>query len=280
MIPPKRFCSAVSALLAVCLVGFPAPSYAQDEKPAVKSSKKVDNPQELARKARAVYYNLRTEGLVRYQCTLTFDWNAMLDALKVHDADSVARIEKFKKIRFTFDLGPTGSVQITHTDLEAATEDEARRFNQAYAGIDQMVKGFFGTWSEYMLWNMFDGFGAASEVMDEGDRYRYSERTADGEVLILFDKDYVIQSTRISSPQLTGSVQPQFTPTPQGLVLKSYSGDYKGPLVPTGGRLSVALEYQPVNALQLPSLVTATAESSSQSYAVRLTFSDCKAEKR
>lgn len=278
--PHRRLRFAVCALMEVCLFAFPLSSYAQDKKPAAQSSKRVDNPQELARKARAEYYNLRSEGFEHYQCSLIFDWDAMLAALKVQDPDTAARIKRFKEIHFTFSLGSTGAVQTSHDEIEITSEDEARRFNQVCSGMDQMVKGFFQTWSGFMLWNVFDGVGQNDQITDEGDAYRLTEVNGDASAYYVFGKDYVIRDIGYDSPQMTGSVQPQFTPSAKGLVLSAFSGDYKGPLVPVGARVSVKFDYQTISDLQLPRSMQVKVQAGDQSYTLRLEFSNCTAKKR
>jgi len=239
---------------------------------------KIANAQEFARNGRKLYYNLRSEGLVRYQCNLYPDWDLFFSKLNLPGTEADARREQFKKIKFQFTLGSANEVQLTHSDIDVASEVEQRRMYQFYSGMDKMVHGFFQTWSEFMLHNFLDAAGSNDVVLDDGDTYRIEGDTNGSHAVLIFGKDYVMREMRAITPEFSGTVRPTFSPSAKGLILTSFSAAYK-PSTATESKLNATISYTPVNGLQLPKQVLFDVETGEKKIAVSFSFDNCTAEK-
>jgi hypothetical protein len=186
--------------------------------------------EKLMREARLAYYNLHARGLKEFSCQVLPDWDATYKSLR---GDAVGRdqlLPILKKVRFRVLVGATGAASVSHqSDVAPPSAAVAARVEQSTGGIDQVVSGFFQTWSLFTFGTFFAEASGTLQVEEAGDKYRLTEKDASTDALVVMNKDLTIEHATVESPRVTGSMDPIFTATTEGLFQ-----------LPEGRRLPVA----------------------------------------
>lgn len=276
--------NAIAAAVVCCLFGLTLPvCVAADKKPA--DAKQVD-PKDAARKevvrqARAAYYNLRDQGFVQFQVKIVPDWGPVLDPLrKTAQPGQIERAtQMLGGLHFSMSLDGANKVQVTHSaDAPAPNPEAAKGFNQIFEGMEQAIKGFFDTWSPFMLTSMFPQVDGKYQVEELGDKYRVTYKEDDVDIVLTMNKDFVLSEARITSPQFDSAIWPEFTKTPKGFVLSGYKADYHSATDIT--KLAIKIKNLEVNDLQLPGKLSIDAFYNGNPYVMELAFADYKVEKK
>ena len=117
---------------------------------SVSAASAVDD-KEVIKQARGAYYGLASHHFVSFNCNVMPNWEALLqEQRKANPANVDRAIKKLSGIRFTVSLQTSGSAVITHTSVAATNDKEAADLKQVYDGMQQMVTGFFDTWTVFM----------------------------------------------------------------------------------------------------------------------------------
>jgi hypothetical protein len=237
---------------------------------------------DVIKEARTSYYSLQTQGLAGFQCNLTPNWDALLEDTKKTDPKAADRaISMLRQLQFTVSLGTTGSAKVTHTTIAATDDKMAEGLNQIYSGMEQMVSGFFDTWSPFMISSPFPEAGSNYELADEGDLWNLSYKDgASTGVVTTMTKSLVIRELKVNTPQFSSSIRPQFTNSAQGLLLTGYQADYLGQSPSETTHLQVGIAYQTVNGFQIPQKMDLGGSYGGSPFQVEVTFSGCQASKR
>jgi len=239
------------------------------------------NQKAIVRQARQAYYNLRNEGLLEFQCTLTPDWEALLaDQRKADPATADAGVRKLQQLHFSISLGPDGSVKITHNDIPSENQEMAKGLAQIFSGMEQMTTGFFQTWSPFMLNAPFPEVDSVYQLEEVGLQHRLSYKEGTADVVTTMGKDFAISSLNVTTPEFDSTIQPQFTKTPKGLLLSGYEANYQGQSAAEATQLKVHIEYQEVSGLQLVEKLDLRGTYGGSPFQVQVTFSGCQATKR
>jgi hypothetical protein len=216
-----------------------------------QSTPVADNNKVLA-DARDAYYSLRTAGLDEFRATVKPNWELVLkDQIKSDPVGAQAGLKLLNGIHFSMLLDDAGKITVTHkSDTEPSTEQQRKGFDEIYSGMDQTLKGFFTTWSVFMLNSPFPTDGEY-KLEDLGTQYRISYKDGTADAVALMGKNLIITDIKESSAEFNSSVRPQFVHTPKGLVLTGYDADYKPTSGPGVVKLALKIEHHPVNGLQL-----------------------------
>jgi hypothetical protein len=231
---------------------------------------------EIIAKADASYYNLRGHSLLRFHCTLVPNFEQLVrEQMKSSSKEQTERIQLLNQLRFEVLYGKTGIAQVSHNIVDVDTEQELKVLKQVSGGIDQIIEGFFNTWSMFMEKGPLSPT-EFDKVEDLGTEYRVSKAnpgTTKSEVLM--DKSVLITRVSADAPEFTGWVEPQFEKTPDGLVLSSYKSEYadKGN---SPARLSVGIVNQEVSGFRIPRKLNISVSATN----IQLEFTDCIIEKR
>jgi hypothetical protein len=233
---------------------------------------------EVVKQARGAYYSLHSRGLVEFQCNLTPNWEALLqDTRKTDPARADQAITTLKQLQFTVSLGRTGSAKVTHTTVTAANDQLAQGFNQIYGGMEQMVSGFFDTWTPFMITHPFPEADSDYELADQGEQWALSYKEGTADVVTTMAKNFAIRELKVSTPEFNSVLQPQFTPSAQGFLLTGYVADYHGKSPSDTTQLKVGIAYQEVNGLQLPKKLDLSGSYGGSRFQIEVTFSGCQA---
>jgi hypothetical protein len=238
------------------------------------------NDQDTIDLARKAYYSLKKEGLVEFRCNVQPDWEAMLAGANADDATKTEVLPILKKTRFGVLVGPDGASSISHqSDAAPPNEEVAARIRSMTEGMDQILTGFFQTWSGFTINSIFPDTDTKFQLEDQGDKYRLTYGDGSSGVLISMSHDFAIEELKVTTAQFVATIQPQFVHEENGFLLTGYNASYK----PASGdplQLSVSIDNSDVEKLRLPRTVKATVPTPGGPLEIVLTFSDYQIKKR
>jgi len=210
----------------------------------------------LMREARQSYYNLPSRGLKEFSCQVQPAWDVMYNS-KRQKVDGVERdqfLPVLKKVRFRVLVGARGAASVSHqSDVAAPSQAVAARVRESSRGIEQLVRGFFQTWSSFAFGSLFPEDSGGLQIEQVGEKFRLTHKGASTDVLIVMNKDLTIEHANVESSKASASMDPIFMATKEGLLLTNYDGKVSmlDRVWDTSGKIS----YQTVGGYQLPQVV-------------------------
>ncbi len=262
----------VTALICCCAAGVALPRISG----AQSSDKK-----ETLRQARRSYYQLKDEGLLEFQCSMAPNWDALVaEQRKTNPAGADEAVRKLKQLQFGVSMGPDGSVKVTHNDVPAQSDAEAKAHSQIFAGMDQMITGFYQTWSPFMLGPPFPEVDSEYQLEDLGAQYRLSYKEGTADVVTSMGKDFAISELKVTTAEFTSSIRPQFTRTAKGFLINAYQADYVSQSAAEETHLRVRMSYQELNGLQLIQKLNLEGTYGGSPYQMEVAFTGCQAKRR
>jgi hypothetical protein len=236
---------------------------------------------ELIKQARAAQYNLTTRGFSGAQCNIAPNWELVLQEQRKSDPSTFdAAIRILNQIQFGVSVSSTGVAKTTHNSVSATNSQVSQGLDQIYSGMEQMISGFFQTWSTFVVSYPFPEVESNYELKEEASEYRLSYKEGTADVVTTMTKDLTINEAKVTTPQFTSSIRPQFTRGAQGLLLTSYHADYEEGSVGSTVRLDVHLTYQEVNGMQFPHVLDLSGSYGNVPFQMEVTLGGCQMSKR
>jgi hypothetical protein len=259
-------------MLAACAVMLLAPS-AYCFQPTAKL--------EVLKKARASYYSLKSEGMSGFRCDMTPNWASLLEEQHKTDPAAIdAAIARLKQLHFSVDVAADGAAKVTHNEITADNEQMAQGLGQIYSGMEQMTTGFFQTWTVFVVTPPLPELTTAFEMENQPQQYSLSYKDGATDVVTVMGRDFAVSSVKVNSKDFESVIKPQFSKTAKGYLMTAYNADYEG----TGGKdkteLKVAIDYQPVEGLQVPQKLGLKGSYNGSPFQVEVTFSGCTATRQ
>lgn len=247
----------------------------------LSAAQAVANKQSVLSQARQSYYNLRAEGLASFQCSLTPNWELLLQDQRKQNPDGAdAAIKVLSQLRFTASLAADDTVKLTHNDLPGQSQQMMDALKQIYGGMEQMASGFFDTWKLFMVNSPFPTVGSEYQLEAAGAQYRLSYRDNLADVVTTMGRDFAISNLKVTTAEFDSAIQPRFNSTPKGFVLSSYEASYQSQKPDEATLLKVLLAYQDVSGMQMLQKLNLSGTYGGTPFAVELTFSDCQVMKK
>jgi hypothetical protein len=235
----------------------------------------------VIRQARAAYYSLNAEGMQQFQCNMTPNWEALLADMRKTDSAAVDRaVQKLKQLQFSVIVPSNGTAKVTHNEISADNKQMADGLTQIYTGMEQMIVGFFQTWSVFVITPGLPEAGSTFQLEEMPSGYRISYKDGAADVVTQLNKDFSISSTVVKSKEFDSALQPLFKQTDKGLLLSNYQGIYNGRSAAEKTELQVKVDYQQVNGLQLPQTLDAQGSYGGNPFKVEVAFTGCHADHR
>lgn len=258
-----------AAVMSICLFFLPAATArAADKKDVIK-------------RARDAYYSLKSRGMVEFRCSMVPNWEALLqDTRKTDPAAADRAIKTLDQLQFSVSLGTIGRAKVTHTTITPTNSQMAAGLNQIYGGMEQMISGFFDTWSPFMITSPLPEADSDYQLEEQADQWSLSYKEGTAVVLTTMDKNFAIRELKVSTPEFKSVIQPQFTSTARGFLLSGYQADYRSKSPSETTQLQVRIAYQEVNGLQLPQKLNLGGSYGGSPFGAEVTFSGCQATKR
>lgn len=165
--------------------------------------------------------------------------------------------------------------------MAAANDQQAKAFEQVYAGTEQMITGFFQTASPFLLTSPFPDVNGKYDLQLLPSEYRIDSEEGGSGVVTKMAKDFAVTELKVTSPQFVASVQPQFSRTPRGFLLSGYEAIYTTSS-PAGAesRLHVRISYQEIEGLLIFEKVSLSGNNGANPFQVEIAFTGCKVKKR
>jgi hypothetical protein len=262
-------CRMGAPMMSVCLLFLTA------------ASAQTADKKEVINQAHRAYYSLREQGLAEFQCNLSPNWEALLADTRKTDPAAVDRaVSTLNQLKFTVSLGTSGSAKVTHTTVTPENDKMASGFNQIYGGMEQMVTGFFDTWSPFMMTTPFPEAASDYQLVAQGDEWQLSYKDGSADVVTTMGKDFAIRQMKVTTSEFNSTIQPQFTNSAQGFLLVGYQAEYFGKTPAETTRLQVRIEHQEVNGVQLPKNLNLGGTYGGSAFQVEVAFSGCQAAKK
>jgi hypothetical protein len=231
---------------------------------------------EVIKNARDSYYTLKSQGLKTFKCDVQPDWQKLLVSVdKKNIALDDARLKQLAGLHFTVAIDEQGQSTITPYKVNGDPIDPS--VNQLVSGFQQMLSGFYQTWTSMVLSNPFpDASGQTLRL--EGDNFRLIGKDGDSDIEILLNKNYAITEMKVMSAVSKTIMLPQFDKTAKGLLFTGVDSD----ITDADGHTKVLLgvQYQEVQGLQLPKTAQFTVTLPSQVIAVEMKFSNYQVVKQ
>jgi hypothetical protein len=218
---------------------------------------------------------------VSYQCDITPDWNLLLqEQRKQNPAGADTAIGILNQLHFTVNLAADDSVKLSHNELTGQSDAMMKALSQIYGGMEQMTSGFFDTWKLFMLNAPFPTVDSDYQVEDLGKRYRLTYKESGADVTTSMGHDYSITNLQVTTKDYDSAIQPTFSNSGSGYVLTGYDATYTSQNAAEKTVLTVNLEYQQVQGLQVPKTLNLSGTYGGTPFAVKLTFSNYQVTKK
>lgn len=247
----------------------------------LSSGQAVANKQSVLSQARQSYYNLRSQGLSAFTCSVTPNWEVLLQKERAQNPEGVDHaIQALNQLHFTLSFGADDSVKLTHNELTDQNEDMIAALKQIYGGMEQMASGFFDTWKLFMLNTPFPEINSDYGLQAAGPQYRLTYRDGLADVVTTMGRDFAISDLKVTTTEFDSDIQPQFTKSPKGFLFSAYDATYQSKNPGEATQLKVRIGYQEVEGLELLQQLDLSGSYGDKPFAVQLTFSDCKVTKK
>jgi hypothetical protein len=105
----------------------------------------------ILQKARASHYSLKQKGLSEFKCNLLPNWEIPFHDAKVDAKTTENILHKLSDVHFLLSAPAGGNVSITHNEVQADSEQQAKGFQKMFAGEIQAVTGFFQSWNGFAI---------------------------------------------------------------------------------------------------------------------------------
>jgi hypothetical protein len=249
--------------------------------PALSFAQIVANKQTIISQARSAYYDLRREGLASFQCSIKPNWEILLEKeRKANLQGADAAIKTLNELHFTVDLASDNTVKLTHSELSGQSQEMMAALKQIYGGMEQMTSGFFDTWKLFMLSPPFPEVKSEYQLEAKGPHYRLTYREDMADVTTTMGRDLAISDLQVITADFNSSIQPSFTKTDKGFLLRAYEASYQSQKPEEATKLKVQMDYQPVNGLQMLHNLNLSGTYGGAPFALELTLSDCQVVKQ
>jgi hypothetical protein len=255
------------ALLMLLVVAYPfnARSQGQINKAAV------------IRQANSSYYSVRASGLVEFQARVTPNWEVAIKDIGAQPET----LRLLNGLKFSISFDSNNAIKMNHeVGIPAPNEQTEAGFNQIFAGMEQMVSGFFDTWELFMLNSPFPPPDGSYDFRDSTGGYYINYKEGNADVSIEMNKDFTVTLVKVVSAEFESSIWPKFTRSDKGFVLNRYSAKYLPAKGPGKVDLEIQIEHLDVQALKLPQRLRMHSVMDGQATETELTFSDYQVKKR
>ena len=221
----------VVVLMTFCIL-LNAQTHAQDT---------VDKKEILAT-ANKAYYSLKDHGFKGFQCSVNPNWKKLVE-------DNYNRefppLNLLSQIEFSASVDKDGTAKVDPFNRDGSEID--RRLNNTVGGIQQMISGFYQTWTSLVIQPPFFGPDEDFKIKDEGNNYLITS----GGVQVLMSKNFLISEMSIPTPTAKVVIWPKYTKTDKGLLLTSIISDINEGQM----KVSFQIHYQEIEGFELPANV-------------------------
>jgi hypothetical protein len=228
------------------------------------------------------YYNLKAEGLEEFRCRVVPDWDSVYRSVKA-DADGLQLRDVLDRVHFEVAVGPDGAASISRTfDTPPPSQQLAERIRIVTSGFEQVVVGFFQTWTQFVFSPVFPEKASVQlEKLDSG--YRINQTQDTTRAVLLFTPDLMLKDVELNTPGNQARFHTRFDSRGNLYILTAFEATFDvGSDTPQATQIKSAaqVKYQEVQGFALPETVDVTVITSAITLQFPIRFSDCSVKKR
>src|SRR5262245_54208361 len=236
---------------------------------------------EIVKQARAAYYGLRPRGFDSFQATLTPDWNVVLSASGQKPTE--AQLALLGGLHFEMIYDGAGKTRVTHrSDTPAPNEAVQKGYDQIFNGMDQVIEGFFQTYTPFMITSPFPSIDGDYRVDDIENGYvvAWKEDRDTTSITTRITRTFAITDMVINSTEFDALIKPTFSTSTDGYVLAAYNGFFK----PKAGNGTVlidcSIEHQLVDGFRLVRKLTFSSSVDGSPNKTEIAFSNYSVKRK
>lgn len=249
--------------------------------PRLVRAQAVPDKKTVLTQAAQAYYNLRREGLDSFQCSVTPNWEMMLQDQRKQNPQLVdAELVTLDQLHFNFAVSADNKMKLTHNDLAGLSKDMTDSVAQIESGMDQMASGFFDTWSFFMLDRPFPDSTSEFQIETIGSQYRLTYKDGSADVVATLGRDFSMSNMAVTTTEFHSTVQPGLTKLPGGFVLTSYDANYVSSKLEDPTQLKALISYQDVQGFQIVQKLEVNGAYGPNKFTIQLIFSGCQVTKK
>lgn len=234
--------------------------------------------QEVLRQAREAHYSLRGAGLRALRCEVKPDWKGFFGQLRIDATGRGSIVPLLERTRFEVAVSADGSVTVTHTGVASPNAGMAASVRAAVAGMENMIAGFFKTWSIYALAAPLPRAEGASQIEVRDGQYWLRYHDGPVEIQTKLRTDLALEEVTYAGPELAVEMHPSWSSSAEGYLLTEYEG--RTQMKPgEATELKMQIAYRPVEGLALPATASEVVPSAGGTVKVEFVFANYEVEK-
>jgi hypothetical protein len=204
---------------------------------------------QVIKNARDSYYTLKSQGLKTFKCDAQPDWQKILEKIDMHPVSATdPRLKKLAGLHYAVAVDEQGQATVTPYMVNGGPIDPS--MDQMVSGMQQMLSGFYQTWTAMVITNPFPETYDGLKLRQEGDNFRVLVNDPTG-TEILLDKNYTVTEMKMKLNDSTVLMFPKFDKTAKGFLLTSIDSDINN----GQQKVTLTIQYQEMQGLQMPNLV-------------------------
>ena len=173
------------------------------------------------------------------------------------DAAGIEVLGLVRQTHFEVSVGPDGASSVSRqSDVAPPNEQIADRMRKAFAGVEQLLTGYFQMATMFVGPLFADGDESA-KVENVNGQYRISYKQGEADALVTMDRELMITEIKVSMQGTDVSVVPKFSRSPKGYIVTGFAGTFR--TAAGNAEIAMEVENQEVDGFNLPKTVTAIA---------------------
>jgi hypothetical protein len=208
--------------------------------------------------------------------TVIPNWNVVLTATGT--APSSESLRLLTGLHFSMLVDATGETTVKHSaDTPAPNPTVQGGYDQIFSGMDQMITGFYQTYTPYMMTSPFPSEDSVMTVdpTDVGYRVQWKESNSATAVIVRLTRTFAMVDMTVNAKDFDAVIRPTFETTVDGYVLNAYKGSYESKTGPKNLTLVDArIEHTVVDGIRVPSLLFFAASVNGDATKTELKFTN------
>ncbi len=199
----KKMYKNLSLLILIAILVFSPLSIASK----IKSTTEINN----------MYYNLSQSKLKKFSCEVSTD---VFEHVKEQIYSSLNEKDKkeIDSISFYFSYENKNFTLTASNYPEFSNEQMTKGMTQVIDGTDEMVTGFFTSWTSLVSEPLFTD-NKQYDFIEKDNSYITNYEEDGNNVELIFDKDYVLQKITYSNENQKSIIIPKYVSTKEGLLI-------------------------------------------------------------
>src|SRR5258708_5143945 len=157
-----------------------------------------DDKAKIISKAYAAYYNLKTEGLVGFQCNINVSWDRGASGFPASDPFSTESGRRaMSDIKFPLTVGMNGNFKLTIPPVTPTGNEKLdQRLNDSPIFINQMMGNFFQGWRQFVSGAFLPKSNSDYTVQETPENYRINFQEGEAYIEVQLSKE--LEATQVA----------------------------------------------------------------------------------